>query len=145
MILLSTILCLPLMLILGGVALDLTVYGARDTKLQACADAMVLASASATYWQPDDEAVPLGPGQWITPTAPGVLYQTLNCPTAVADAPTLVGSPAVVSVTLHAISETSLLRVAGINALNLAATASAVRANTLEAERLDPGRSRLTQ
>ena len=143
MILLTTILVLPLMLILGGVALDLTVYGARDTKLQACADSMVLAAASSTYWVEPEP--PETEGRWEMPLAPVALYQTLNCPGATLDAPTLVGQPPVVTVTLHSISETSLLRVAGINALNLAATASAVRRNTTETERLDPGHSALTR
>ena len=143
MILLIGILVAPLMLLIGGLAIDVSAYGQRDAKLQVCADAMVLASASATYWvEPEPPATE---GHWETPLAPMHTYHQLNCAGATLEAPTVVGQPPEVGVVLRSTYDASLLRLIGLDHLNLAAGAKAVRINITEEERPQPGRSALVR
>jgi hypothetical protein len=138
-----TILVVPLMILIGGLSVDLAALGQRDAKLQSCADSAVLAAASSTYWvEPEPPATE---GRWELDLSQVTRFHQLNCPGAALEAPTATGQPPTVAVTLRTVSETSLLRVIGLQQLNVAAHAKAVRRNILEAERPDPGRSRLTQ
>jgi hypothetical protein len=134
---------IPLMLIIGGLSVDLAAYGQRDSKLQSCADAAATAAAASTYWVPPEP--PEVEGHWELHLTQVYTYHQLNCRTAVLEAPSAIGQPPVVHVVLRSTSETSLLKVLGIQSLQLGAQAKAKRYNTKESERPDPGRSRLTQ
>ena len=143
MILLTTILVLPLMLIFAGIAVDVAAVGQRDAELQTCADAAATAAASSTYWVPPEP--PETEGHWDLDIAQASTYHVLNCPGATLAAPTATGQPPVVRVAVSGTSETSFLKILGIQQLAVAAVAEAVRKNTTEAERPDAGRSRLVK
>ena len=138
-----TIAVVPLMLVIGGFGIDIAAYSAQDARLQVCADAAATAAASSTYWVEPEP--PETEGHWELDITQVSRFQHLNCAGAALEAPTVVGQPPEVGVVLRTTYDPSLLRLIGLDHLNLAAGAKAVRSNTKESERPDPGRSRLTQ
>ena len=140
-----SILVVPLVLMLGALTVDLPVLFRERVRAQAAADSAAVAGASSTTWLPDDPACvgPSCPGTWqVNPDVPKA-YSALNgypSPTVT----TNLTTPSV-RVVISTSTETVFARLIGLNRLSTTVVAEAIRRNIEEAQRLDPGRSALTQ
>lgn len=149
MIFFVTVLVLPLMLVLSGLAIDLAALGTARDRAQVASDAAATAGASSIRFQKfDPDCVKDCGGIWILPSMNTVItYAEQN---GFSD-PTVVFSPAEpsVTVTVTGSSPTSFLRLLGFNRFDTIAMAKAIRTNVSQEEKdaanPTPGHSRLVQ
>lgn len=148
MILFVTILCLPLMLMVSALAVDLGYFGVMKDKLQVAMDSAAVAGASSISFKKDEPTCTKDClGSWVMSEDVVRAYAALNG----FSNPTIRFDPTrpAVQVRYGLTIQTSLLRLIGINTLPVVAVAEAVRFNIAQSDKDSdpptPGKSRLIQ